>query len=91
MKTVFNLPDNEARDYVKKYAYLSFGIAVVSLFIFGWLALVAAGVAVAAFILTFHKANKDRKDLMKLRLMSGFALIVSVAAIVSTATRIFSS
>lgn len=78
MKTALSIPDKKAQEEVKKYAFLGLVLNVVSLFIFSWLAIAAAGLGARALVLTYHKANQGRSDLLRLRSISVVAVIISI-------------
>lgn len=75
------LPDEKAKKELKSFTYASLIISVVTLFVFWWLAVASIALGLRAFLLTYHKGNKERKDLVKFKVMSIIAIVLSVVSL----------
>ena len=76
------LTDEKAQKEVKQFSLWGLIIALVTFFIFWPLAVAGLAFGGRAFLLTYHKGNKNRKDLTALRAMSGIAALLSAATLV---------
>lgn len=84
MKTILDkLSDEKAQKELKRFAYASFIISIVTLFIFWWLSVVGIALGLRALLLTYHKGNKERKDLVKLRVMSIVAIVLGATSLIA--------
>src|SRR5688572_5047022 len=82
MKTVIEkLSDEKAKDEVGKLAYLCLGVSVVTFFALWPVAALSVILGPRAFLLTYHKGNKGRRDLLRLRIMIIFAVILALVSL----------
>lgn len=83
MKTVLDkLSDEKARNEVGKFTYVCLAVSVVTLFVAWPLAAISAILGPREFLLTYHKGNKGRKDLLQLRIMSGLAVAIALISLI---------
>lgn len=81
MKTVLDIADDKAKNELSRLIYISYGAVIISFFVYWWLGFIGIALGARAFLLTFHKANAGRNDLLKLRIASGIAIVISIALI----------
>ena len=83
MKTVLDkLSDKQAQKEVEQRTYWLFASSIITFFILWPLAFAVAILGPRNFILTYHKGNRKRKDLLKIRVFTGIAVALSVITLV---------
>ncbi len=83
MQTILSkLSNQKAQEELKKFATLSLVLSAISLIILWWLAIVGLAFGARALLLTYHKGNKNRKDLIKLRVMSILVIVLALISII---------
>lgn len=82
MKTVLDKLSNEqARKEVDTYTKWLLIVSIITFFIFWPIAYGVVMLGFRNFLLTYHKGNRKRDDITRLRIMSGSALVISIATI----------
>ncbi len=79
MKTILStLSDAQAIKELKQYTLYSWPGIIVGYFVLSWLGIFGVLFGARAFLLTYHDANKDRKNLLFYRIFNGLVVLVGM-------------
>lgn len=79
MKTILDkLPDDKAQKELKQFTIAACVLSGVSIFMFWFIGVAGLALGARALLLTWHKANKNRKDLARYRVPAAAAVALGL-------------